>query len=202
MGTTHQFLAKPCDAETLKACVDRALGLRDFLSNESLKTFVSRIAALPSLPEVYTRLTDELRSPEASIRRVGEIIETDVAMTAKVLQLVNSAFFGVRRHVSSVAQAVSLLGLDTIKSLVLMVGVFSQAIAARLPAGFSLDALWGHSMAVGACSQAISKAEDAGKSVISDACTAGLLHDSGRLVYAEIPDPSGPRNEGQLTVGS
>ena len=192
VGTTHQFLAKPCDAETLKACVDRAFALRDVLSNESLETFISRITALPSLPKAYTRLTEELRSPDASISTVGKIIETDMAMTAKVLQLTNSAFFGVRRDVSSVTQAVSLLGLDTIKSLVLMVGVFSQASAARLPAGFSLDALWRHSMAVGACSQAISKTEDAGKEVISDACTAGLLHDSGMLVLAvNRPDAYG-----------
>ena len=184
VGRTHQFLAKPCDAEVLKASVERALALRDVLTNESLRRFVSRIAALPSLPEAYTKLTTELQSPDASISTVGEIIETDVAMAAKVLQLVNSAFFGVRRHVSSVTQAVSLLGLDMIKSLVLMVGVFSRASAARLPAGFSLDALWRHSMAVGACCQAISKAEDAGKEITSDACTAGLLHDSGILVLA------------------
>ena len=184
VGTTHQFLAKPCDAEVLKASIERALALRAVLSNELLRMFVSRIAALPSLPEAYTRLTEELRSPDASIATVGEIVETDVAMAAKVLQLVNSAFFAVRRHVSSVTQAVSLLGLDTVKSLVLMVGVFSQASAAKMPAGFSLDTLWRHSMAVGACCQAISKAEDAGMEVISDACTAGLLHDSGMLVLA------------------
>ena len=184
VGRTHQFLAKPCDAEVLKASVERALALRDVLTNESLRRFVSRIAALPSLPEAYTKLTTELQSPDASIGTVGKIIEADVAMTAKILQLVNSAFFGIRRHVSSVTQAVSLLGLDTIKSLVLMVGVFSRASAARLPAGFSLDALWRHSMAVGACCQAISKAEDVGKEITSDACTAGLLHDLGILVLA------------------
>lgn len=184
VGTIHQFLAKPCDAEVLKASVERALALRDFLHNESLEALISRIADLPSLPEVYTKLTTELQSPDASIGTVGKIIGTDVAMTAKILQLANSAFFGIRRHVSSVTQAVSLLGLDTIKSLVLMVGVFSRASAARLPAGFSLDALWRHSMAVGACCQAISKAEDAGKEIASDACTAGLLHDLGILVLA------------------
>lgn len=184
VGRTHQFLAKPCDAEVLKASVERALALRDFLHNESLEGLISRIAALPSLPEAYTKLTTELQSPDASISIVGEIIEADVAMTAKILQLVNSAFFGIRRHVSSVTQAVTLLGLDTVRSLVLMVGVFSHASKARLPAGFSLDALWRHSMAVGGYCQAISKAENADKEITSDACTAGLLHDSGILVLA------------------
>ena len=184
VGPTHQFLAKPCDAKTLKASVDRAFALRDLLSEEAVKRLVSKVGALPSVAHVYAKLTTELQSPEASVNTVGKIIESDVAMTAKVLQLMNSAFFGIRQHVSSATQAVGLLGLDTIKALVLVVGVFSQASGKRLPSGFSLDSLWHHSMTVGMCAQAISENEGASDDAAHDAYTAGVLHDVGVLLLA------------------
>ena len=185
VGPAHQFLAKPCNPKELKSCVDRAFALRDLLNSGVLKQLVSRIGTLPALPKAYAHLIRELRSPESSVATVGKIIETDVAMTAKVLQLVNSAFFGLRQPVSSAVQAVTFLGLDTLKALVLMVGVFSQASHIKLSTTFSLDALWHHSMLVGICAEAISKNAGATQAIAKDAFTAGLLHDSGMLILAE-----------------
>lgn len=186
VGPAHQFLAKPCDPKELKMCVDRAFALRDLLKSESLKRLVAQIHTLPALPEAYRKLTTELQSPDASIANVGKIIESDAGMTAKMLQLVNSAFFGVRRRVSSAAQAAAFLGLDNIRSLVLMSGAFSQAERSKLPARFPADAMWHHSMAVGTCAQAICKAEKAGEQVAKDAFTSGLLHDLGKLILAVV----------------
>jgi HD-like signal output (HDOD) protein len=161
--------------------VDRAFKLRDLLNDDALKSLVSQLTTLPAMPHIYERLVKELQSPDASIATIGRIIEADVGMTAKILQWVNSAFFGIRRHVSSPTQAASLLGLDTVRSLVLMVGVFSQRPGASLPPAFSLDALWHHSMVCGACAQAIGKCESMKDRESSEAFTAGLLHDAGKL---------------------
>jgi HD-like signal output (HDOD) protein len=185
VGPAHQFLAKPCNPKELKSCVDRAFALRDLLNSKLLKQLVSQIETLPALPKAYARLIQELQSPESSVAAVGKIIETDVAMTAKVLQLVNSAFFGLRQPVSSAVQAVTFLGLDTIKGLVLIVGAFSRAGNIKLTTAFSLDALWQHSMLVGAYAEAIGRNASAAQEIVKDAFTAGLLHDSGMLILAE-----------------
>ena len=183
VGAAHQYLSKPCDAETLKHAVGHACSLRDLLSNASLQRIVSQMESLPSLPSLYAELIQELQSPDASIKKVGEIISLDLGMTAKVLQMVNSAFFGLRRNISSPTEAAMFLGIDTIMSLVLAIHVFSQFNASKL-AGFTPQALWSHSMATGLLAKRIAKAEKLGNKVAEDAFTAGLLHDSGKVVLA------------------
>jgi HD-like signal output (HDOD) protein len=188
IGPAHQYLSKPCDADIVKATVVRACALRDLLANETLKRLASQMQSLPSLPSLYLELMTELQSPDSSITRVGEIISQDVGMTAKILQLVNPSFFGVRDHISSPAEAARLLGLDTIRALVLSVHVFSELDQIRVP-GFSPDALWSHSFGVGNVSQRISRTENQEHRVADESLMAGLLHDSGKLVLASnVPD--------------
>lgn len=184
IGEAHQFLTKPCKPSVLKEAVDRALSIRDLLASDALKSMVSQIGNLPPMPQTYTQLREKLQSADTSAAELGRIIEQDVAMTAKVLQLVNSAFFGLRQHVSTATQAVALLGVETIKALVLTTGLFGGAEKTRFPAEFSFDRLWRHSLAVGSYAQAIARAEKAPKELVNDAYTAGLLHDAGELVIA------------------
>ena len=181
-GPAHQFMSKPCDAKVLRANVERAFALRGLLDNHRLKQIVSQAGDLPALPGTYAALMEELNSPDASLDTAGRIVESDVGMTAKILQLVNSAYFGLRSEVTGATQAVGLLGLDTVKALVLVIGVFSQANAEQLPREFSLDALLRHSMNVGSYAQAIAECEKAGKTLVNDAYTAGVIHDAGQLL--------------------
>jgi len=88
----------------------------DELADDKLRQLISQMETLPSLPPLYHELVEELQSPGPSIRVVGQIVSRDMGMTAKVLQLAQSTLFGPRRHVSSPAQAVTLLGLDTVKT--------------------------------------------------------------------------------------
>ena len=183
VGPAHQYLSKPCDAETLRATVTRACALRDILHSDSLQRLVTQLRTLPSLPALYTELLEELKSPDVSSRRVGDIISQDVTMTAKMLQLVNSAFFGAPHRVSSPAETVTLLGLELVKALVLSVHVFSQLEEPHI-AGFSLDALWRHSQTTAAYARAIAAAEGLRKEEQGEALLAGLLHDTVQLVLA------------------
>jgi len=188
VGPIHQYLSKPCDADTIKNTLVRSNALRHLLGTESLRQIISRIETLPSLPSLYTELMEELSRPEASLKKVEGIISKDLGMMTKVLQLVNSAFFGVQRHVSSPGEAVRLLGLDTIQSLVLSVQIFTQFEGKSLES-ISLKGLWDHSMIVGSCSKAIAKAEKAEPLVVDDAFIAGLLHDVGKLILASnVPE--------------
>ncbi len=183
VGPVHQFLSKPCDAETLKVTVGRACALHQLLRAEKLRKLVAQTTALPSQPAVYNDLVKALQAPDVSLRVVQELIARDIGMTTKVLQLVNSAFFGIRQHISSVSQAVNLLGLDIIKALVISLRIFEQFDPQKL-GGLSLDALFDHSMTVGAAAKQIARAEKTERPVADDGFMAGILHDVGKLIIA------------------
>jgi HD-like signal output (HDOD) protein len=100
--------------------------MRDLLENPALKSVVSGLRSIPSLPTRYGELTAALRMEDTSLTRIERIISNDVGMATKVLQLANSAFIGVRGQVSSLLQALSLIGTETVRTLVLSVHVFSQ----------------------------------------------------------------------------
>jgi HD-like signal output (HDOD) protein/ActR/RegA family two-component response regulator len=179
--SAHQFLAKPCEAEMVKSTVLRACALRDLLKDESLIKLLSQIDSLPSLPTLYVKVIDELNSPQASIQKIAEIIASDVGMTAKILQLANSAFFGLSQHVNTPLRAVNILGLDTIKALIMTVHIFSQFDRSP-PSGFSIADLWTHSMRCGVLAKTVAKSEGQERIAVEDAFMGGLLHDVGKLV--------------------
>jgi putative nucleotidyltransferase with HDIG domain len=179
--SAHQFLSKPSDADTLKLTVSRTHALKNLLAEESLKGIVSKVGSLPSLPTLYAEIMNELQSSDPSIQKIGQIISKDLGMATKVLHLVNSAFFGIPRHIENPGQAVSLLGIDTIKALVLTVEVFSKFDQAKI-ATFDIEKLWDHSIITGELAKQIAKSEEIDKQSIDDAYMAGLLHDIGKLV--------------------
>ena len=91
VSLSHQFLNKPCDPEVLKSTILRTCRLSDFLRNDSMKKILTQIDSLPSMPSIYSEIIQELQSPDASIQKIGIIIAKDMALTSKILQLVNSA---------------------------------------------------------------------------------------------------------------
>lgn len=183
ISSTHQFLAKPCEVEQLKATIRRTLALRGLLKKETLRALVTGMHAIPSLPALYTAIKKEAESEDCSLKAIGEIIVQDLGMTAKLLQLVNSAYFGLCKEVSTVEQAVNFLGLDTIQALVLSLDVFSKFPQDKVGL-FHIDRLWVESMAIGSLARAIAKAERRAPLEIEQAYTAGLLHDVGILMLA------------------
>jgi HD-like signal output (HDOD) protein len=183
LGATHQYLSKPCDAEVLRRMLGRACALRDLLADENLKRVVSGLGSLPSRPALYAELLEECQSPDPSVTRVASIIARDVGMTAKILHLINSAYFGIRRRISDPLHAVQLLGLEQVKGLVLWAQVFSQFEPGRIPA-FSIEGHAAHSFAVSTFARHTAVAAAADPTVTEEAGVAGLLHDCGKLVLA------------------
>ena len=180
---THRFLAKPCNGEELKDCVKSACSLRSLLNQEVLTETVSRIESLPSLPSLYKEMMDVLRSPDATVNDVGAIIKKDMGMTAKILQLVNSAFFGMRTKISDPTQAASYLGLDMIRTLVLSIQIFTKFQHSQVSQNF-INRLWSHSLATAVYASEIAKFENMEKRDVDYAFLSGLLHDSGKLILA------------------
>lgn len=183
IGPAHQFMSKPCEPDVLISTIERACGLQSQLNDPALKNVVSQISSLPSLPEIYKQLVHELEGDDASIGHVGDLIEGDLAMTAKVLQLVNSSFFGLAQSVSCPKHAVSLLGLNIIRPLVLCAKVFCQ-YEERSVEHFSLDRLIQHGLAVAVSARKIAEQQSHEKFTADDAFIAAMLHDIGKLILA------------------
>lgn len=180
---THQFLRKPCEPAFLKSVLRRTLHLGGRVRNPYARELVGRIGRLPSVPSLFREITHLMASERATTERVGDTIGRDVAMTAMVLKVANSAFFGVRHTVSSPADAVSILGIDLLRSLVLAHGLFSQAGAFHLPT-FTLAHLWRHSVGVASVAKQVAEGQGVTRAEAAEHFTAGLLHDIGILVLA------------------
>ncbi len=166
-----------------KSLIKRACSVQSHLQDQALRKVVSQVGSLPSLPELYHRLVTELESDDASVERVGETIESDLGMSAKVLQLVNSSFFGLKQHVTCPKHAVSLLGLNIIRPLCLTAGAFSQ-YEHSLSDGFSLNLAIDHSLQVATAARRIANLESRNSQLTDDAFIAGMLHDIGKLILA------------------
>jgi putative nucleotidyltransferase with HDIG domain len=176
----HQFLLKPCDPHMLRVAVERATSLSDVLSNKMLATIVGSVKDLPVLPRTFMALREKLADPNASVKEVVKLVEQDISISAKILQLVNSAFFGLPREISTMNTAVSYLGIDMLQNLILSAEVFRVfENAAKLP-GFSFEELHKHSQLTAKIASHI----PVPAGVHSAAVVAGLLHDVGKLVLA------------------
>jgi HD-like signal output (HDOD) protein/ActR/RegA family two-component response regulator len=176
----HQFLAKPCDAQLLRDTLENACGIRSILDRPELRQLVGSSNELPSAPRTYVELTNALSNPHASSRTVAEIVERDIAIAARVLQLVSSGFYGLPRQVSSIGGAVAFLGIEVIKAIVLSVEVSKMfAISQAIP-GFSIDALQKRSLAAATLAKRLLGHESGGDNLL----IAGMLQDVGQLIFA------------------
>jgi HD-like signal output (HDOD) protein len=180
----HQYLGKPCNSATLRGTIERALGMRSMLENESLRLIVGKITNLPSVPSSYHQLCEAVSNPKCGTHEIAEIVQGDPAMAVRVLQLVNSAFFGATSEVTSVQQAVRSLGTEVIKGMVL-VGNILTAMESKTLEDLSADQLqlnW-----IQSAKLAKSFMTDPAKG--ETAFTAALVRDVGKIVMAlELPD--------------
>lgn len=184
LGTTHQFISKPVDPRTLRSTLARIMGLEAYLQGKQLQELVARLRAIPSFPSLYLELMKELQREEPSIEKIAQVVQRDPGMMAKMLQVVNSAAFGLPEKTADLMQAVQFLGWSSVRSIVLSFQVFSFFERdRRLPSGFA-EALWQHSVRTGALARKIMVKSRAEMADTEDACIAGMLHDIGKLMLA------------------
>lgn len=183
MGVAHQFISRPWKPPELVSIIERSLALDAWLSNDKLRAFVPRLGKLPSLPATYFEVLKKAESPDSSVDSIAEVIARDPALTVRLLQMVNSPACGLTEKITSPTQAVSRLGLETVKALVLCLQLFSQSDPVP-GASFSLDQLWHHSFSVAKIAGKIIQHSIASERMASDSYTAGLLHNIGQIVLA------------------
>ena len=176
---SHQFLAKPCDADSLRDIIKRACQLEEFLHEINLRKLLGGVVELPVLPRVYQSLAAELAKDDVDVKAVGRLVEQDPGVAAKILQLVNSSFFGLRRELNNLTEATTYLGVNTIRDLVLSFELFKEHSNSQLP-GFSTEREQRHSLVVGRIARRFFDE----KILADQAFLAGMLHGVGRLVLA------------------
>ena len=146
----------------------------------TLEALIDKGQELPSLPEIYLRVSEQLEDEGVSAHQIGATVQNDPAITSRVLKMVNSAYYGLPRQVASVARAVSLLGRDRLRQILissLLRGVFSHQ---DNPA-FSMQAFWQHSIKTATIARQLAS-DTAGIDEPDVLFTAGMLHDIGKLL--------------------
>ena len=190
-GVSHQFLHKPCNLMNLRDSLKRATQLKRQLQHGKLCKLAARLVSLPSMPDLYIEIMDALLSPTSTVQRIADIAAQDPALTAKLLQLSNSAFLGISRTVNSAGEAVQFLGVGMIQSLALAIPLFNAFDRRKCPA-FPLDQIWNHSVQTGVIARRLAREQSEPMPPPEQAFTAGLLHDIGKLILASsLPEEYG-----------
>lgn len=182
VGPAHQFLAKPCTPDAVVAVIRRGLELRRLLDSEALRGLVAGLKTLPTPSDTYFALTSYMNDPQASVSGVAEIIDRDLAMTANLLKLTNSAYFALPSRISSPLQAVRVLGFETVTALVLKVGIFRHFAGGD---GQLMEEVNRDSLTVARLARRLGKMERLQGHELEDAVCAGMLSSIGLLVLLD-----------------
>lgn len=182
-GTAHQYLAKPCEPEVLQRALERAISLEARVRSARVQRFVAGLDYLPVVPAVYSQLIEAMRNPEVSVEEIGAIVSQDAGITANLLKLVNSAFFGLRRTVSDAAEAAAFLGVERIKHLVATLKVFEQFGDKELGV-LDAEQVWSQSLRLAGAAKRIAELERAHDELLDQCFVSGILANVGSLVLA------------------
>lgn len=178
----HQALSKPCTLPDLEQVIARGFASRELVGDATLQKILGSIRSLPPMPKVYAQLVRILSREDVSVRDVVGLVDADLAIAAKLAQLANSPFFGARKGVGNVTEAVTRLGFELTKAIVLSTEVFASKQTNQYP---RLQEVQAHSQIVGEVAGALlSNPTDRGHAFL-----AGLLHDVGTIVLGcEFPE--------------
>jgi len=121
------------------------------------KKVISEADNVPALPEIVNKVLEQIENPKSTPQDIEEIISKDAVLTAKVLKVSNSAYYGYSRKIDTIRQAIIILGLDTLKSLVIAASAYASLKNPSEGYGLSKDDLWRHSLAVAVGARLIAK---------------------------------------------
>ncbi|MGP8247168.1 MAG: response regulator [Bryobacteraceae bacterium] len=182
--SAHRVLKKPCNPKELQAALEIALFSRNIAANPTLQKVILQTESLPSVPSVYLEFVEATRDPDVSLHRLSGIVSKDMAITTKLLQIVNSPLFAPRHPVVNTQEACSYLGIENIQALLLSVSIFSRFGNVGMR-HLSIDALQKHSLRVAALAKAIAARERLPRTSVDECFLAGMLHDIGKLILAD-----------------
>lgn len=182
----HHFFNRPADVMVIKKYIDRITAVRNLLGSDTMQRLSTRVVSLPSLPGIFYELMEEMEKPEPSIPKISRLIETDSFLTARIIQLVNSASMGVAHRINDVGQAITLLGLDMTRTLIVYVGMHTY-LHSSAPILYTAEAINSQGLLMGRVAYAICLSETGSISQAREAMMAGILNNLGYLLLLNNP---------------
>lgn len=183
VGGVHQFVIKPCTAGRLQTVLERAFALDVWLPNHAVRQLIGRVPRLPSIAEAYHAAVREAQSPTTTPESLGALIGRDPAMTAKMLQLANSAAYGEPTDDFDPIEAVREIDIANTRACLLLAHTWSN-FSPLEQSSFSMAELWAHSNETAHLAAWLALTEKTPSDIVGMARTAGLLHDIGKLALA------------------
>lgn len=183
----HRYFSKPFDLKNLASILKRICRLKHQVGSEKLKRVITGLGALPTPPRLYLRLTEALNSPYSSVEEISDIVQQDAGLTLKLLQISNSAYFGVQRKILTPTDAVQIVGLEILRALVLCIHAF-KFYQDKAFKSISTTELWDHSLRVATAARKLARYENLSENACEETFISGLLHDIGKLVLAANAD--------------
>ncbi|WP_236014033.1 HDOD domain-containing protein [Marinobacterium alkalitolerans] len=183
-GLAHLIFAKPFDPGAIASILDRATCIHHLPVNNEIKTAIGSLRQLPVVSHTFSQLSVELARDEVSLDRIVDLVEMDQALTARLLQLANSAFFGFSSETASIRDAVVRLGSELIRAIVLALELFHPASNARSDGA--------HACSFSIARQVAERALVLGRALELDrhdrdaVFVAGILHNIGALITLEL----------------
>lgn len=184
LSVSHQYMAKPFEHEKIISTIRGILSLKAMLQDNALKTFVTNLSALPSLPSLHESVLAELNAAAPSTKALEDIFLRDISILAKLLQIMNSSYFGPSQDINTIAYVWELLSLEKIRTLITQDCIVSP-LNKDLEKDPFIPKLWQRSLVAARIARALAKAENAPPKMADKAFVAGLLHAIGTLVLYE-----------------
>jgi len=183
LEVAHQHLSKPCSAETLREAISQIFKIQTCVSNPRIIEGVGDPNKLPSLPKIYEELNTALRNDTTTTRDLADIFARDMVLSAKLLQLVNSPYFGLNRTISNLSEAINLIGIKKLNNLVLSAHI-KNAFPVKIPEMERyMQLIWQDAGQVAELARLIALAENQQEDRPDQAYLGGLLHNMGLLIF-------------------
>lgn len=188
-GVAHQMIAKPLDPNKLIGLITDLVS-EEMLENSAITKALNAIVNLPTIPEIYFQIDELLAKTEPDVQLIAELIHHDLGLTAKILQVVNSGFFGLQTRVTNVVTAINYIGINVVKSIIMHQHLFSSNYFKRELLA-NVNIIGNHSLCVAGLARNICKVFKYNNKTTETCFILGILHDIGRLGMLAIEDYSG-----------
>lgn len=185
----HRFIDRNVDVIAIVESIENSLSLNQALDSKEMLNCINNTTSLPALPTIYNQMMDALASNKSTLEKVAKLVETDVGLSATILNIVNSAYYGLAQRVDSIAQCVSLLGAHLVKNITLTSRVFSQFEEQQIDL-VKLRELNDQAMRTGALTNHFARIARLPKNLADQVQLAGMLGNIGELLQMSIDKAS------------
>lgn len=179
----HQYLTKPCTPENLHEAILQIFTIQTCINNPLIISELGDINQLPSLPKIYRELNAAIADENSTPRSIADIFSKDPGLSAKLLQLINSPYFGMNRIVSSLSEAINLIGIKRLNSLLLSAHLRAQFPASDAETALYMEYIWQDAAKVSELARLIALSENQQEDRPDQAYLGGLLHNIGLLIF-------------------